>query len=212
MQILGVIDASKAVLRARTVLAVALAAFFLVGRSFGDDSPPPTNALADYKLQPGDVIRMQIFQVPDLDREVQVSVKGEILLPLIGRLVVKDRSIRIVEQTVRALYDRDYLVNPQVNMMVTKYSSRAVNVIGAVNSPQAIEFPPNQTMTLLDAISRCGGFNRFANRKSVRLTRTSADGHSENFTINADSLIAGKNNERWELESGDVVFVPESIL
>lgn len=176
------------------------------------DTPPPTDDLADYKLQPGDVIRMQIFQVPDLDRDVQVSVKGEILLPLIGRLVVKDRSIRIVETTVRALYDRDYLVNPQVNMMVTKYSSRAVNVMGAVNSPQAIEFPPNQALTLLDAISRCGGFNRYANRKSVRLTRASADGHNDNFTINADELIAGKKSERWELMSGDVIFVPESIL
>jgi polysaccharide export outer membrane protein len=176
------------------------------------DTPPATDELADYKLEPGDVVRVQVFQVPDLDREVQVSVKGEILLPLIGRLVVKDRSLRLVEQTVRTLYDRDYLVNPQINMMVTKYSSRTVNVIGAVNTPQAIEYPPNQTLSLLDAISRCGGFNRFANRKSVRLTRAYPDGHNENFTINADELISGKKNDRWELLSGDVIFVPESIL
>lgn len=196
----------------RVLVLAAVAALSVVGRVFAEDAPPPAQEMADYKLQPGDVVKMQIFQVPDLDREVQVSVKGEILLPLIGRLVVKDRSLRIVEQTVRALYDKDYLVNPQVNMMVIKYSSRAVNVIGAVNAPQAIEFPPNQTLTLLDAISRCGGFNRFANRKSVRLTRTSSDGHMDNFTINTDSLISGKNSERWELESGDIIFVPESIL
>lgn len=176
------------------------------------EGPPPTDELGDYKLEPGDVVRMQVFQVPDLDREVQVSVKGEILLPLIGRLVVKDRSIRSVEQTVRALYDRDYLVNPQINMIVTKYSSRTVNVMGAVNSPQAIEYPPNQTLSLLDAISRCGGFNRLANRKTVRLTRAYPDGHTENFTINADELISGKKNDRWELLSGDVIYVPESIL
>jgi polysaccharide export outer membrane protein len=176
------------------------------------EGAPSTDELADYKLQPGDIVKMQVFQVPDLDREVQVSVKGEILLPLIGRLVVKDRSVRLVEQTVRALYDRDYLVNPQINIMVTKYSSRTVNVIGAVNSPQAIEFPPNQSMSLLDAISRCGGFNRFANRKAVRLTRSFADGHNENFTINADEVISGKKSDHWDLISGDVIFVPESIL
>ncbi len=193
-------------------LGAALAAVCFVSASRADDAPPPSNEIADYKLQPGDVIRMQVFQVPDLDREVQVSVKGEILLPLIGRLVVKDRSVRLVEQTVRTLYDRDYLVNPQINMMVIKYSSRTVNVMGAVNAPQAIEFPPNQTMSLLDAISRCGGFNRYANRKAVRLTRADSDGHSENFIINADQLISGKKNDRWDLLSGDVVFVPESIL
>jgi polysaccharide export outer membrane protein len=197
--------------RIRSLLLVVAAALSLVGPALAE-GPPATDELGDYKLQPGDVVRMQVFQVPDLDREVQVSVKGEILLPLIGRLVVKDRSVRLVEQTVRALYDRDYLVNPQINMMVTKYSSRTVNVMGAVNSPQAIEYPPNQTLSLLDAISRCGGFNRFANRRTVRLTRSNPDGHSENFIINADELISGKKNDRWELLSGDVIFVPESIL
>ncbi len=191
--------------------AVAMALIPAVNTALAE-GPPPTDELADYKLQPGDVVKMQVFQVPDLDREVQVSVKGEILLPLIGRLVVKDRSVRAVEQTVRALYDRDYLVNPQINMMVIKYSSRAVNVMGAVNSPQAIEFLPNQSLSLLEAISRCGGFNRLANRKSVRLTRTDADGRTETFTINADELISGKKNDRWDLLSGDVIFVPESIL
>src|SRR5665213_3196129 len=193
------------------LMAVALALLTMAAPAFAE-SPPPTDELADYKLQPGDVVKMQIFQVPDLDREVQVSVKGEILLPLIGRLVVKDRSVRLVEQTVRTLYDRDYLVNPQINIMVTKYSSRTVNVMGAVNAPQAIEFPPNQSLSLLDAISRCGGFNRFANRKAVRLTRAYSDGHNENFSINADELISGKKNDHWELLSGDVIFVPESIL
>jgi polysaccharide biosynthesis/export protein len=197
--------------RTRTLLLATAALLSLAGPAFCD-SPPPTDELADYKLQPGDVVKMQVFQVPDLDREVQVSVKGEILLPLIGRLVVKDRSVRVVEQTVRALYDRDYLVNPQINMMVTKYSSRTVNVMGAVNAPQAIEFPPNQSMSLLDAISRCGGFNRLANRNKVRLTRSFPDGHSENFIINADELISGKKNDHWDLLSGDVIFVPESIL
>jgi polysaccharide export outer membrane protein len=198
--------------RLRPFLVAAAAAFLFAAGTVFADVPPATDQLADYKLQPGDVVRMQVFQVPDLDREVQVSVKGEILLPLIGRLVVKDRSVRLVEQTVRTLYDRDYLVNPQINMMVIKYSSRAVNVMGAVNTPQAIEFPPNQTLSLLDAISRCGGFNRLANRNKVRLTRAYPDGHSENFIINADELISGKKNDRWELLSGDVIFVPESIL
>jgi polysaccharide export outer membrane protein len=210
MPILRIFERSAGRLRT-AYLAASLLVPLLAGLAPAE-SPPPTDELADYKLQPGDVVRMQVFQVPDLDREVQVSVKGEILLPLIGRLVVKDRSIRLVEQTVRALYDRDYLVNPQINMMVTKYSSRTVNVMGAVNAPQAIEFPPNQAMSLLDAISRCGGFNRLANRKSVRLTRAYPDGHTENFTINADELISGKKNDRWELLSGDVVYVPESIL
>lgn len=180
------------------------------------DAPPPssggTDTDEDYKLQPGDTVKVQIYQEPDLDREIKVSKEGEIFLPLIGQLVVKNETVRRVEQVVHILYDRKYLVNPQVNITVVKYRQRTVNVMGAVNSPQAIEYPPEQPLTLLDAIARAGGFNRYANRKTVRLTRTFGDGHKETFTINADELIKGSKAETWTLLSDDVIFVPESIL
>jgi polysaccharide export outer membrane protein len=192
------------------MIALILAAWPAPSRA--DTTAGSPAQFGDYRLQPGDTVRVQIFQEPDLDRELLVSLEGEIFLPLIGRLEVKDRTLSEVEETVRTLYDRDYLVNPQVNMTVIKYRDRKVNVMGAVNSPQAIEFPPEQPLTLLDAISRAGGFNRYANHKAVRLTRTYPDGHVENFTIDADELISGSKSERWVLLSDDVIYVPESIL
>jgi polysaccharide export outer membrane protein len=166
----------------------------------------------DYQLQPGDTVRIQIYQEPDLDREIRVSKEGEIFLPLIGRLLVRGETVWRVEQAVHLLYDHKCLVNPQVNITVVKYRQRTVNVMGAVNSPQAIDYPPEQPLTLLDAIARAGGFNRYANHKAVRLTRTFSDGHKENFTINADQLISGRKADNWVLLSDDVIYVPESIL
>jgi polysaccharide biosynthesis/export protein len=174
--------------------------------------PAAAQASSDYQLQPGDMVRVQVFQEPDLDRELRVSQDGQIALPMIGQVEVKNRTLSAIEKNVRELYDRDYLVNPQVNITVLTYQKRAVNVMGAVNAPQAIEYPPEQTLSLLDAISRAGGFNRFADRKKVLLTRTFTDGHTEKYTINADQLIAGTSSERWVLLKDDVVFVPESVL
>jgi polysaccharide export outer membrane protein len=96
-------------------------------------------------------------------------------------------------------------------VIVIKYQIRTVNVIGAVNAPQAIEHPPEQTLTLLDAISRAGGFNRFADKKRVRLTRVGAGGKNEIHTINADELLAG-DGKQWVLRPDDVVFIPERLL
>jgi len=175
-------------------------------------APAAVQASSDYQLQPGDVVHVQVFQEPDLDRELRVSQDGQIALPMIGQVEVKNRTLSAVEKNVRELYDRDYLVNPQVNITILTYQKRAVNVMGAVNAPQAIEYPPEQTLSLLDAISRAGGFNRFADRKKVLLTRTFTDGHTEKYTINADQLIAGTSSERWVLLKDDVVFVPESVL
>jgi polysaccharide export outer membrane protein len=192
-----------------TLSAMVLASVFSLVRA---STPAPAQASSDYQLQPGDMVRIQVFQEPDLDRELRVSQEGQIALPMIGQVDVKNKALSAVEKNVRELYDRDYLVNPQVNITVLTYQKRAVNVMGAVNAPQAIEYPPEQTLSLLDAISRAGGFNRFADRKKVLLTRTFADGRTEKYTINADQLIAGTSSERWVLLKDDVVFVPESVL
>jgi polysaccharide export outer membrane protein len=200
-------------MRITTLLGLTiLFAGFLRAENPPVSAPPPADSADDYRLQPGDTVKVQIYEEPDLDREIKVSKEGEIFLPLIGQINVKDETIRRVEQVVHILYDRKYLVNPQVNITVVKYRQRTVNVMGAVNSPQAIEFPPEQPITILDAIARAGGFNRYANRKNVRLTRSFGDGHKETFTINADDLIKGSKADNWILLSDDVVFVPESIL
>ena len=189
------------------VVAAALAAW----PTRADTSEPTAGASGDYVLEPGDTVRVQIFQEPDLDRELLVSAQGEIFLPLIGTLGVKGQTVKAVSETVRRLYDARYLVNPQVNINVIKYRERTVNVIGAVNSPQAVLFPPDRPLTLMDAISRAGGFNRFANRKAVQLTRSFPDGHTEKYSIDADDVLAGKADS-WVLQSDDAIFVPESLL
>jgi polysaccharide export outer membrane protein len=158
------------------------------------------------------VIRVNIFQEPELDRELRISQEGFVFLPLIGRVELKDRSVDQAEATIRELYDRDFLVNPQVNVIVLRYQVRTINVLGAINSPGAIEYPPEQTLTVLDAISRAGGFSRLADRRRIRLTRTYPGGRTENYIINGDELMSGSSNEPWVVLRDDVIFVPERVL
>jgi polysaccharide biosynthesis/export protein len=67
-------------------------------------------------------------------------------------------------------------------------------------------------LTLLDAISRAGGFSRLAQRSQVKLTRTNADGKSETYIINADDLLKSNSSNSWQLIENDIIFVPERIL
>jgi len=88
----------------------------------------------DYTLESGDVVGVKVFQEPDLDRELRVSQEGELYFPLIGKVDVKGRTLAEVEQVVRDAYDRDFLVNPQVNIVILKYQVRTVNVLGRSNT------------------------------------------------------------------------------
>ena len=179
-----------------------------------DVTPPaPTSGRSDYVVQPGDLIRVIVFQEDDLTRDVRVSNESTIRLPLIGSVDLKGKTTRDAQEAIRKAYDADYLVNPQVNVIVTEYSRRSVNVIGSVNTPGPVQFPQEEGMTLLDAITRAGGFSRLADKKRLKLTRTNpATGKLENYTIDAERIIEGSAREQWVLLKDDVIFVPERVI
>lgn len=194
--------------------ALAFLSLFLTFPLAADEQRPiPAAAAADYVLQPSDLLNVQVFQEENLKRDVRVSQEYSITLPLIGKVDLKGKSLRQAEDLIAKLYyDGEFLKNPQVNVVVVEYAKRTVNVIGQVNQPGAVLFPQEQGLTLLDAISRAGGFSRLANRSQVKLTRTNADGKTETYIINVDDLIKGSSSNSWPLLVNDIVFVPERIL
>jgi len=166
----------------------------------------------DYVLLPGDLLRVEVFQEPDLLKEVRISQEFTINLPLIGTLNLRSKTLHQTMELVRGLYDKDYVVNPQVNISVKEYAKRTVDVQGQVGKPGAVEFPPEEGLTLYQAITRAGGFTRLSDRKRVLLTRKTPEGASETITVNVNDIIEGTTKEELPLQKDDSVFVPERIL
>jgi len=179
--------------------------------AFGDDTETDLTR-DDYIIQPGDLLEVQIFQEDDLTREVRVTQGNSITMPLIGAVNVAGLTPKKAQDLIRELYNRDYLVNPQVNVGVTEYAPRSVNVLGAVNKPGAIMFPQEEGLTLVDAIARAGSFNRYADRRKVKLSRTDDDGRTLTEVIDVDELMESGTNDSWPLRRDDVIFVPERIF
>ena len=176
------------------------------------DNTKPGDQQASCVLRPMDLVKVQVFQQPDMERELRVSQDHAVVMPLIGAVDVRNRTVRETELLITELYARDYLVNPQINLTVLEYAQRTVNVLGSVNNPGSVLIPLEKNFTLLDAIARSGGFSRLANQSKVSLTRTTPDGKTENYIINANQLMAGASANRWVVQDGDVISVPESKL
>lgn len=184
-----------------------------VAQDFDEQPVPSDSSISDdYILQPLDLLQIRVFQEPDMDREVRISRESTVMLPLIGLVDLGDLTIRQAEDRVTFLYDRDYLVNPQINITVLEYARRTVNVLGSVANPGEIEFPREEGLSLMEAISRAGGFTRLGDRRKVRLTRRESTGDVINFVVNTDDIIEGDSAEKWPLQTGDLIFVPERIL
>jgi polysaccharide export outer membrane protein len=189
---------------------LALSGVSAFGADGGAEKPAARHSL--YRLHPMDLIKVQVFQEPDLDRELRISRDCTIVVPLVGVVDVRNLTVRDAEMLLTDLFKKDYLVNPQINITVTEYTPRTVNVLGAVNSPGSVVVPPEKDLTLLDAVARSGGFSRLANRTKISLTRTLANGRTENYSVNADQLMTGDNSNRWLVQDGDIIFVPERML
>ncbi|MCH8475177.1 MAG: polysaccharide biosynthesis/export family protein [Opitutales bacterium] len=181
-----------------------------------EDPPEQEGVLADgrlaepdsYLLNPGDLIQIIVFQEPDLTREVRISQNGGVQLPLIGNVQLADNTVQEATDKVFDLYDGDFLINPQINITVLEYSQRRVNVMGEVNSPGTITFPPEESMTIIDAISRAGGPNSLGNLRRVSLMRKTEGGEVENYTINVDEIMSGNSDVLWVLQKDDTIVVP----
>ena len=184
-----------------------------VARPPSSESSAGAGTRADYVLQPLDVIKLEVFQEPDLERQVRLSQECIVTLPLIQAVSLKGKTLQQAQDIIRVLYDRDFLVNPQVNLTLVESAKRDVKVLGQVDKAGAVEIPADKPLKLLDAIAIAGGFTRLADRKHVTLTRTNADGTSTTTEINADAILQSKDSsDGWVLRENDVIFVPERIL
>lgn len=143
---------------------------------FASELPPIHSATyegatTDYKIQPGDIISVEVFQEADLSRELKVASSGEITYPLLSQVKVSGKSAAQAERYLRDLLARDYLVDPHVIITVKEFKVQQVSIQGFVNIPKLITLPPDQPMTIMQALSEAGGIQRIGNSKKIELIR-----------------------------------------
>ena len=156
-----------------------------------------------YPLGPGDVLQVEVYDLPEMKKEVTVDPEGFITLPVIDKLKVQGITINDLQ---RLLEDKlgEYIKDPQVNIQLREYGSRFVNVIGEVTNPRRI--PLKRAFRLLDAISEAGGFTQRSG--DVEVQRRNPDGSLKKMVIKKDSLLSsGNGNENIFVFDQDTVNV-----
>ena len=96
----------------------------------------PVGAQPEYLLAPGDILKITVFKNADLSLDVRVSESGAIGYPLIGSVPLKGLTLPAAEAKIaQMLRDGGFVVNPQVNILLTEGFGNLVSVIGEVNKP-----------------------------------------------------------------------------
>jgi polysaccharide export outer membrane protein len=195
-------------LRALALLATGLALIAGLASAPARAQQPASAEAArdDYLLGPGDAIRIQVFQNPDLTVEARVSEAGVISFPLLGALRIGGLSPTNVEKLIaQRLRDGKYLQNPQVTVNVTTFRSQQVSVLGNVTRPG--RYPLETTgMRLSEVLSLAGGVAATGADDVVLVT--TRNGKPLRLEIDlVDMFASGDLTKDPQMQAGDVVYV-----
>ena len=166
----------------------------------------------NYILKPSDVIQVSVFLDPDLEKSVRIEADGTVTLPLIKKVKVADITVSDAQELITQLYNRDYLVDPQISVLVVSFSPKLVRILGSVNRPGVVEMPPDREMTLTEAIASANGISRLGNPKSIAIKRVDDSGKTQQFEVNFNRILMNANAKDMILKEGDTIWVPERII
>lgn len=170
---------------------------------------PDSGVPADYRIGPGDTLKVYVFQNEELSATVPVRPDGKISTPLVEDMIAVGKSpsqlARDIEKSLA-----EYVKTPKVNVVVMIAASvfSQIKVIGQVKSPQAL--PYRDGMTVLDAVLAVGGLGQFAAGNRSHIVRTE-NGKQIEIKVKLDALVnSGDMKQNLLLKPGDVLVVPET--
>lgn len=157
-------------------------------------------------IGPLDTIEVDVFNVPDLNRELQVDASGKIAMPLAGTVDARGRTADEVAGAIEEALRRRYIRNPQVTVNIKSSVSQVVTIDGQVVEPGL--YPVTNQMTLMRAIASAKGMSEFARQEEVVILRT-VDGRKMAGLYNINAIRRGAYDDP-PIYANDVIVVGDS--
>ena len=139
-----------------SLIAVTLALSFATATAAQDNGGLPPDGSTAYRVGPGDVLEIDVYDDPDLSGLATVQHEGDISFPLLGDITIEGMTVKEVQATLVELLAKDYLVDPQVIVRMKEYRSQWVTLIGEVVRPGKYYLQGSKSM--LELLTEAGGF------------------------------------------------------
>jgi polysaccharide export outer membrane protein len=171
-----------------------------------------------YRIGPGDVLDIRIFNRPNLSRDaVRVEGNGMIRMPLIdSEIQAACRTEGELAQVIATAYKKFYR-NPQVDVFIKEYRSKQVAIIGAVNDQSRFEL--QRRVRLLELLTYAKGptaragqtINIVHSTQASLCNRSGSEDFAEAFSsYKLSDTLQGNPKANPYLEPGDIVTLPEA--
>lgn len=163
-----------------------------------------SEAGAQYRIGPEDMIRVSVWENIPLSLDVIVRPDGKISIPLIQDITAEGlTAVELGKQIHQKLLM--FIKEPQVSVIVLQVNAPKFYVIGSVVRPGT--YPLRSETSVLQALSIAGGFTQFASPRGIKVVRNKA-GKQEVRKVNYYRMIEDEGEGNLLLKSGDTIVVP----
>ncbi len=164
------------------------------------------DGVGGYHLNQGDVIQVSVWGEDTLQKvEAKVLPDGSITFPLAGRIEVAGLSSPDVEARIAEKLKK-YIPEPHVTVIVTGVEGNTAYVLGKVIKPGPVVL--SGPITVLQALSQAGGFDKFATLNKIIVIRKTPAGQKV-IPIPYEKLLSGEDlDSNILLNAGDTILVP----
>lgn len=169
---------------------------------------PATVFSSSSTLGSGDLLEVRVYQETDLSGAFRVSPEGVIDYPLCGRVSVLNMTSSKAADAITQCLKNGFLKNPQVTVLVREYTSKKIFVLGEISKPGT--FPYEENMSIIQAVTLAGGFTKLAQKNGTSVTRL-VSGQETRVRVPVADIEQGRE-KNFQLQPGDIIFVPESFF
>lgn len=192
--------------RLRSLPLPSVALLLLAALPVAGQAPPDAET---YRLGPKDLVRIQVFEVPELNVETRISEAGTANLPLIGDVPASGLTGTELAERLKQLLESRYVNRASVSVQVVEFRSRPITVIGAVKTPGNLAFPGR--WTVLDALAAAGGLDD-NHGDLIYVLRRAENGLSAQVEIPvAALLVEGDPEVNVPIRANDLINVPARV-
>ncbi|RMG59757.1 MAG: hypothetical protein D6713_04615 [Deltaproteobacteria bacterium] len=158
-----------------------------------------------YRIGPGDVLHISVWNNEELTQDVMVRPDGKISLPLIQDVTAEGFTTEELKKIIEVRL-KEFIIEPVVTVVVREVNYPKFFIMGEVAHPGT--YPLREKLTLLQAISVAGGFTQFASPSRIVLIRRKGN-YQEKVTVNYYKILkSNPGEENVILKPGDTIIVP----
>ncbi|MBS0367650.1 MAG: polysaccharide biosynthesis/export family protein [Proteobacteria bacterium] len=180
----------------------------------GRRTAPVIPAPPDYKIGPGDILTIIVWDHPELTTPAGqyrsadqagtvVSENGTIYYPYVGVLQVSGKTTRQIREMLVSKLSK-YIEKAQIDVRMAAFRSQRVYVVGEVSKPGQ-QYITDIPMTVLEAVNLAGGFTPEADYSNVLLTRKGVT-----YRVDIQAMYDnGATEQNTLLEAGDILNVSD---